>query len=467
MSGRSWNSPAKGHAGAVVLRHVGHAWVGVGADRQILSGVDIVLEGGRVTAIGDDAVRPEGARVIDASNWLVLPGLVNAHHHLTQQLTRTLTPAGNVFDWLAECYPKWARLTAETALPGARIGLAELLLAGVTTTADLSYFFPRGRGDIYDAQVQAATDLGIRILAIRGGMRDVGAEVRSMIGGKVDAAIEPTETLLTELERVTGAYHDADSAAMVKVGVGLTEPLWDEPRLMRELAEFADRHALGLHTHLHPRPSDRDAHPGPGVSGALEELGWWHDRLWVAHGTNLSDDELSEMQAAGVALASCPSSNARLATPIAPTWKLHRLGGTVALGVDGAASSDSGDLLGEARLAWQLQRIASRGRDDAGLLTPRVVLEWATSGGAAALGWPGLGELSTGGLADLACFDLSGVDFVGADDPLDALILCGLSHRASLVVVCGRIVVEDGHLTTTDEAVLAADGKRAAAALRL
>ncbi|WP_341952980.1 amidohydrolase family protein [Salinibacterium sp. TMP30] len=448
---------------SLVLANVGFAWVGDHADRRLVSGVDLVLRHGRIDEITVAAMRPTDARVIDASSWLVLPGLINAHHHLSQQLTRNLVPSASVVQWLAECYPRWSRLSADTALAGARVGLAELLLAGVTTTADLSYYFPRGHADIFDAQVQAAADVGIRMLAVRGGMRSVGGPVRDLIGSSIDSTVESAETLLTELDRVTAAYHDHSPDAMLKVGVGLTEPLWDEPDLMRSLSGFARHHDLALHTHVHPRQIDREVTGG--VADAFAEVGWWHDRLWVAHGTQLSELELIAMSEAGVALATCPSSNARLGMQIAPAWDLHLRGGTVAIGVDGAASSDSGDMVGETRLAWQVQRIRAGVHPEANALTPELALSWATNGGAVALGWPGLGELTVGGLADVACFDISRLDYVGSSSPLDALLLCGLSHRASLVVVAGRIVVEDGRLTLLDESELADSGRRAAALL--
>ncbi|MBO9521367.1 MAG: amidohydrolase family protein [Nocardioidaceae bacterium] len=451
-------------APALLLRNAAHAWVGPAGARTLVHDTDVLLEGGTVASIGR-GLEGGDARVVDATGWLVLPGLVNAHHHLSQQLLRAAAPSAGVVGWLAAHYPTWARLDAEAAGWGARVGLAELVLSGVTTVADLTYFYPRGHADIFDAQVQAARDIGCRLLAVRGGLADVGEAVRAIAGDEVERAIEPAEVLLAEVERAVTTYHDPAPDALVKVGAGLTEPLWDRPGTMRALAALAASYDVRLHTHLHPRPADRTA-AGGDVVDALRELGWWHDRTWVAHGTALDVREIDAMAADGVGLATCPSSNARLATPIAPAWELHRAGGIVAVGVDGAASNDGGHLVAEARLAWQVQRIrASADPAEIALITPEVVLDWATVGGARALGWDGLGVLEPGGPGDLACFDLRALEYAGTDDPLAALLLCGTGRRASFVTVAGRPVVEDGRLAGHDEDDLAAAARHQAARL--
>ena len=446
----------------IVLRGAGSAWLGSAQDRRLAHGVDLVLEGGRVTHVGVSAPRPPGARVVDASAWLVMPGLVNAHHHLSQQLTRGRAAGHGVIEWLAALYPAWSRTTADVALDGARVGLAELVLTGVTTVADLTYFYPRGHADIFDAQVQAARDIGCRMLAVRGGLRDIGDGVRRLIGDGVSSSLESAETLLAEIERVADAYHDPSPSAMLKVGIGLHEPLWNEPELMRDLADLGRGRGLRLHTHLHPRPSDLVAVGDAGVVGALDQTGWWGEHVWIAHGTGLRAPEIASMVQSGVALATCPSSNARLGSPIAPARALHRAGGMVGVGVDGAASNDSGDFLGECRLTWQMQRIGAVDDPAAEPFPPELVLGWATDGGAKALCWPGLGEIIPGGVADIACFDLSTLDYAGMADPMSGLLLCGTQHRASFVVVAGEVVVEDGTLARMDEEQVARAGHAAA-----
>jgi cytosine/adenosine deaminase-related metal-dependent hydrolase len=453
----------------LILRNAAAAWTGPPRGRQLQRGVDIEIRAGRTVAIGTADPAREGDREVDASGWLVLPGFVNAHHHLSQQLTRTRAVRGSLIDWLAELYPRWGRIDAEMAHAAAADGIAELLLSGVTTVSDFTYFYPRGRADIFDAQVLAARELGCRFHPVRGGLAELEAAVRARIGGGLDAVLESRDELLAEAERVVEAYHDPAPDATCRVGVGLTEKAYGDEGLMLELAALAERHDLRLHTHLHPRADERElARSGehPGAVEFLQATGWWTDRLWVAHGTQLLPEELSLMAGSGVGLCTCPSSNARFAMPIAPSHDLHRLGGKVAVGVDGAASNDSGNFVSECRLTWQVQRVrgGSAGTDQPGP-TIEEVLEWGTAGGAAVLGWPQIGSLVEGGLADVACFDLSGLEYAGADDPLDALLLCGVGARASFVAVGGRPVVEGGRLVTADEEEIARRAHRAAADL--
>jgi 8-oxoguanine deaminase len=452
---------------AFVLRRAAYVWSGPPGDRRLQSGVDVLVADGRIAAIGSDLTLPDGpVRTIDASGWLVMPGFVNAHHHLSQQLTRTEAVTGGLIDWLAALYPAWARMDGEAAHAGACAGLAELLLCGVTTVSDFTYFYPRGHADLFDAQVIAAQQLGVRFYPVRGGLVELEAAVRERLGSRLDPFLEERDVLLSEIERAALKLHDPSPDAMVRVGAGLTEKAYHDPGLMEELARLAERRDLRLHTHLHPRPDERAVATSAGVGDPIEYLracGWWSDRLWVAHGTGLEPGELYAMASHGVGLCTCPSSNARFATPIAPAWDLHRRGGTVGIGVDGAASNDSGDFVGECRLTWQVQRIRAGATDaEPGALGPETVLEWATAGGAALLGWPELGQLVEEGPADLAAFDLDRLDRVGVSDPLAALLLCGIDHRAAFVAVAGRLRVEYGRLVDQDEDEIARAAQRAA-----
>lgn len=436
--------------GSVVLRRAAHVWAGGAATRTLIHDADVLVEHGVVTAIGSSLAVPAGTREIIASGWLVLPGFVNAHHHLSQQLSRTRAVGAGILDWLAACYPLWRRMDAEAAYVATQAALAELVLTGVTTTADLSYYFPRGSADAADAQIAAADSIGCRLLFARGTLRSVGAGVRERIGDDADADIESPREYLHELSRLRDAHHDDSSRGMVRIAAGMTEPIWDDPSFMREIADVAREGRMRLHTHLHPRPEDllaTDADP----AAALRRVGWWGSHVWVAHGTRLDDRMLRAMADDGVALSTSPSSNARFGMPISPAARLDRLGGIVAVGVDGGASNDSGDFLGECRLAWQMQRT----RDVSEMQTPIRVLDWATTGGAAALGWEGLGELVVGAPGDIACFDMARLDHAGAVDPLTSLLMSGLSHRAACVIVDGNVVVEGGRLALLDEARLA------------
>jgi 8-oxoguanine deaminase len=452
----------------ILLRGAAYVWAGAPGERRLLTGTDLAFADGRILDIGPN-LNPEGAvRTLDASGWLLVPGFVNAHHHLSQQLTRAAAVTGGLIDWLTDLYPVWARLDAEAAYAGARVGLAELLLCGVTTVSDFTYLYPRGHADVFDAQVKAASELGVRFYPVRGGLVELEGAVRERLGSSIAPMLEDRDTLLSELERAAGLYERRPDA-MLRVGAGLTEKAYHDRDLMQELPELAERHDLRLHTHLHPRPDERRTAARAGAGDPvqfLRECGWWSERLWVAHGTGLMREEIEQMIVDDVGLCTCPSSNARFGVPIAPAWDLHRLGGAVGVGVDGAASNDGGDFLGECRLAWQVQRVraASTGQSIE-QLAPEVVLEWATAGGARLLDWPELGNLIPHGPADLAAFDLDRFDRVGAADPLSSLLLCGIDRRASFVAVQGRPVVEDGHLVTGEESQIARDAADAARAL--
>jgi cytosine/adenosine deaminase-related metal-dependent hydrolase len=453
----------------LILRNAGAAWIGPPGERALRRNLDIEIAAGIATTIGAVGPAGDGVREVDASNWLVVPGFVNAHHHLSQQLTRTCAVRGDLIEWLTELYPRWARIDAEMAHAAAAAGIAELLLSGVTTVSDFTYFYPRGHADIFDAQVDAARQLGCRFHPVRGGLAELEAAVRARLGDGLGAALESRDELLSEVERTVAAYHDPAPTAMCRVGVGLTEKAYGDEGLMLELAALAERHDLRLHTHLHPRADERElARSGerPGAVEFLQATGWWTDRLWVAHGTQLLPDELEAMAHGGVGLCTCPSSNARFGMPIAPAHDLHALGGKVAVGVDGTASNDAGDFISECRLAWQVQRIRG-GSAQNGQPGPTIdeVLEWGSAGGAAVLGWPQIGSLVEGGLGDVACFDLSGFEYAGAVDSLAALLLCGVGRRASFVAVGGRPVVEDGQLLGVDEEELSRSAHRAAEGL--
>ena len=448
----------------LLLRNAAAAWTGPAGQRRLERGVDLEIVDGRIATIG--ASDGGTGREVDASEWLVMPGFVNAHHHLSQQLTKACAVGGGLIDWLSQLYPRWARIDAEMAHAGAAAGIAELLLSGVTTVSDFTYFYPRGHADVSTGQVAAARELGCRFYPVRGGLAELEAAVRVRLGADLDPTLETRDELLAEVDRAISTYHDADPAAACRVGVGMTEKAYGAPELMRDLAELAERRGVRLHTHLHPRADERElARSGehPDAIDFLRETGWWGDRLWVAHGTQLLPDELSSMARNGIGLCTCPSSNARFGMPIAPAFDLHALGGKVAVGVDGAASNDAGNFVAECRLAWQVQRVRGGGvaADQSGP-TIEQVLEWGTAGGAAVLDWPEIGSLVEGGLGDVACFDLGALEFAGAEEPLDALLLCGAGNRPSFVVVGGRPVVEDHHLVGHDEREIAGRAKRAA-----
>ncbi len=453
-------------SGDVLLSNCAHLYADLGDGPRLLTGHDLLIEAGRITAIGPSVTAPDGVRTIDASRWLVVPGLVNTHHHLSQQLTRTQACSSGLIDWLTRLYPVWKHMDAELAHAAARVGTAELLLSGCTTVGDFTYFFPRGRPEIFDAQVEAARSLGSRFAPIRGGLVEIEAGVRHQLGSDLDASLEDPDEMLAEMQRALAEHHDPSEQSLCRVSLGLTEKAYAAPDLMREISSMSRAAATGLHTHLHPRPDERErarqALGGDPVS-FLTEVDWWNERLWVGHGTGLLPDEVASAARAGVGLALSPSSNARFGLPIAPGLAAHEAGMRVSIGVDGAASNDAGNLVAEARLVLQTQRIRAAADGLAfGDVSAERVLHWTTEAGAATLGWPQLGRLAEGWIGDIAAFDICGLEDVGAANALDALLLCGTGgRRAALTVVDGDVVVEDGQLVLADLHEVVAAGQRA------
>ncbi|MGX1793770.1 amidohydrolase family protein [Microbacterium sp. NPDC055312] len=457
------------HGGKILLKGCGFLYADRGSGAEISQGTDLLISDGRVAAIGGGCAPSGVDRVIDASRWIVVPGLVNTHHHLSQQLTRTEAFDCGLVDWLSTLYPVWRHMTQADAYVSALVGIAELVLSGCTTVGDFTYYYPRGGGDILGEQVRAAAEIGCRFAPVRGGMVELEAAVRERIGTRLDSSIESRADLIDGMHDAIDRFHDPRPDAMVKVGVGLTEKAYGDPSIMREIAALSGDHDVKMHTHLHPRPDERrHAETVAGMSPIdyLDETGWLSERLWVAHGTGLTASDLTRFATAGVGLSLNPSSNARFGLPIASGMLAHELGVRVSVGVDGAASSDSGNELAELRLVMQTQRIQA-GVDEVPFhrVTADTMFQWATVNGAQTLGWAG-SALGAGELADLAAFPMDSIEFVGARDPLAALLLCaGGKMRADTVIVGGRIIVADGQLLSHDESELARSGRAASEAL--
>ncbi|MDX6768126.1 MAG: 8-oxoguanine deaminase [Elusimicrobiota bacterium] len=423
-----------------------------------LADADVLVRGRVIAAVGRGLEEP-GAVVLDARGCVVIPGMVNTHHHLVQTLTRA-TPAAQdakLFDWLVYHYTVWRHLTPETAALGATVGLGELLLTGCTTASDHTYLYPRGQTGLVDAQIEAARALGIRFHATRGSM-SVGV---SKGGLPPDDCTQAEEEILRDGERLVKSFHDAGRYAMTRVGLAPCAPFSVSPELMKETAAQAKAWGVRLHTHLcetldeeaycleryHKRPID-----------FIESLDWMNDSVWLAHMVHVNDEEIRRLGAAGVGVAHCPSSNFRLGSGVPPIRKYLDAGVKVGLGVDGSASNDSGDMLAEARMAM----LAARVKSGVGSMPARDALRMATRGGASVLGRDDVGRLVHGCAADLAVFDVSGLDYAGAaGDPVAALLFCGSSHRAKWTIVDGKVVVENGRLVNADERKVAADANAA------
>ena len=438
------------------------------AGRREISGGWVAVTDGLISAVGGAADPvPPARRVLNAGGCLVTPGLINTHHHIYQNLTRSYRPVvnGTLFEWLTGLYPLWSALDEEASYLSAWVGLAELALGGCTTTTDHLYVAPRGGGDLWSAEITAARELGMRFHPTRGAM-----SVSQKDGGlPPDSVVQDEDTILADCERLVAAHHDPGWGAMVRVAIAPCSPFSVSPELMRSAAELAERLDVRLHTHLAEDP-DEDTYClerfGRRPIEQFAEVGWLTDRSWVAHCIYPSSAEIDRLGAAGVGVAHCPSSNMLIGGGgFAPVREFRAAGVPVGLGCDGSASTDSASLWLEARTALLLgrQRTGPTG------MTAREVLDMGTRGGAACLGRSGeLGELTVGAAGDLVCWSLEGLAYAGAlTDPVEAWLRCGPA-AARHTVVAGRVVVDSGVLTATGvEDILARHARAAARIQRL
>jgi cytosine/adenosine deaminase-related metal-dependent hydrolase len=411
--------------------------------RAELARGDVHIRDGAILALGQGLAAP-GAEVIDATGCVVTPGLVNTHHHLYQTLTRAV-PGGQdalLFGWLKTLYPIWAKFGPEEMFTSAQVGLAELALSGCTMTSDHLYLYPNGAR--LDDTIAAAAEVGLRFHPTRGAM-SIG---ESAGGLPPDSLVEREAAILEDMIRVVDRFHDPRPGAMVRVGLAPCSPFSVSRELMRDAAILARDKGVMLHTHLAENDEDVAyslARFGCRPGQYAEDLGWTGADVWHAHCVKLEGSEIELFSRSGTGVAHCPCSNCRLGSGIAPVRAMRDAGVKLGLGVDGSASNDAGNLVAEARMALLLQRVA-RGAD---AMSAREVLEIATLGGAQVLGRGDLGSLEPGKRADLAVWDLRGVEAAGSWDPVAALVLCGPSRVKDLVVE-GRQVVRDGQMVTLD-----------------
>ena len=416
---------------------------------------DIRLRDGVIAELGHD-LPPNGAEILDARGCVVTPGLINTHHHLFQTLTRAV-PAGQdalLFGWLQALYPIWARMGPEHIRVSAMLGLTELALSGCTTSSDHLYLFPNGAR--LEDSIAGAAEVGLRFHPTRGAM-SIG---ESDGGLPPDALVEREAAILDDCIRVIDGFHNPSPGAMVRVGIAPCSPFSVSRELMRDAAVLARDKGVRLHTHLAENDEDIaysleqfGCRPGQ----YAEDLGWTGEDVWHAHCVKLDTDEIALFSATGTGVAHCPCSNCRLGSGIAPVRAMRDAGVPVGLGVDGTASNDTGDLVGEARQAMLLQRVA-RGAD---AMSAREALEIATMGGARVLGRADeIGSLTPGKRADLAIWDVSGIEAAGSWDKA-ALLLAG-PRRVRDLIVEGRRVVSEGRMLTLDARRLARDADRLA-----
>jgi cytosine/adenosine deaminase-related metal-dependent hydrolase len=411
----------------------------------------LLVADGLVEGAGGGAP-PAADERVDLGGAVVTPGLVNTHHHLYQTLTRARAQQSDLFAWLRELYPVWARLDAEAEYAAARCGLAELALAGATTVFDHHYVFPRGVSGLIEAEIDAARSLGVRLVASRGSM-DLG---ESEGGLPPDSLVEDIDSVLAETERLAELQDD-----LIGVAVAPCSPFSVTDRLMRESADLARKSGLRLHTHLAETVGEeahcRELHGCTPVE-YLAELGWIAGDVWCAHCVHLSDTEVARFAEAGTGVAHCPTSNLRLGAGVAPVAEMARSGVPVGLGVDGSASNERSDLFFEVKQAL----LVARGRGGPEAMTVRQALGLGTRGGAEVLGRDDIGSLERGKRADFAVWRTDVLELGGAEDLVAALVLSA-PHRVDRLYVGGEEVVRDGRLVRADEEEIASDHRRAAA----
>ena len=449
--------------------------------QQELTDASIFIRDHVIEAVGPSDSLPDTAdRVIDARGHVVIPGLINTHHHMVQSLTKAVPVSQNaeLFAWLKGLYPIWAGLTPEMVRVSTQVAMAELLLSGCTTTSDHLYIYPNGVR--LDDSIDGARAIGMRFVATRGSM-SVG---ESQGGLPPDHVVEKEDVILKDTQRLIETYHDDSFGAMLNVSVAPCSPFSVSQDLMRVSAELARSHGVRLHTHLAENDHDlaySQAQFNCTPTQYAAELGWVGEDVWHAHCVKLDDEGISLFAATRTGVAHCPCSNMRLASGIAPIRKMVDAGVPVGLGVDGSASNDAAHLLNEARQAMLLARVGRAmqapeirdGRTFLGCdlgpaeMTPRDALRLGTRGSAAVLGRArDIGQITPGYCADLALFKMDSLGFAGGavHDPVGALLLCA-SAQANHVVVNGRVVVDAGHLTTVDLPVLIEQHNRLAVQL--
>ena len=408
----------------------------------------LTVEDGIIVALGSGE-GPDADERVDLAGAVVTPGLVNTHHHLYQTLTRARAQQADLFSWLRELYPVWAEIDAEAEYAAARTGLAELALSGCSTVFDHHYVFPRGRTGLVEAEVQAARELGVRIVASRGSM-DLGV---SDGGLPPDELVEDIDAVLADTERLVDELHEAEAGAMVQIAVAPCSPFSVTKRLMTESAELARKRGLTLHTHL-AETAEEEAYCmelyGATPVEYLTDLGWLGQDVWCAHCVHMSADDTADFAASGTGVAHCPTSNLRLGAGVAPVREYLDAGIRVGLGVDGSASNERSDLLAEVKQAL----LVARGRGGPAALTAREALGLGTRGGAAVLGRDDIGSLEPGKRADFAVWRTDVLELSGADDAVAGLVFSA-PHGVDRLVVEGEDVVRGGALVNADASEIA------------
>ncbi len=385
-------------------------------------------------------------REFDASGLVIIPGLINCHHHFYQTLTRAFPGALNkeLFSWLLSLYPVWAGLAEESIALSTELALAELMLSGCSTASDHHYLFTDQIPNAIDIQIEAVRKMGTRVVLTRGSM-----SLSKKDGGlPPDQVVQNEDVILAESERLIQAYHDDAAGAHIQIALAPCSPFSVTQELMRESAILARKYGVLLHTHLGETEDENDycvEKFGKRPLDLLDEIGWLADDVWLAHGVRFDDEEIARLGKAGTGISHCPTSNMLLASGICRAKELEAAGAPVGLGVDGSASNDSSNMMQEVRQAFLLQRI----RYGSAGVSHEDALRWGTAGGAQVLHRPDLGTLEPGKAADMAMFDLEELRFSGSGEPVAALVLCG-AHKVRHLMIGGEFRVSDGELVGVD-----------------
>ena len=427
------------------------------------AGGGVVVQDGRIVELVPAGKVPvTAASVFDASEHVVIPGLINTHHHFYQTLTRALPAAldRELFPWLQALYPIWAKLTPRSLELAVTVAMSELLLSGCTTTTDHHYVFPAGLEDAVDIEVGVTKRLGMRALLTRGSMN------RSQKDGGLppDSVVQDEDAILADSARVVERFHQRGEDAMVQIALAPCSPFSVTTSLMTKTAELADKLDVRMHTHLAETEDENKFcldTLGCRPLDYLEQCGWLSKRTWLAHGIFFDASEMKRLGRAGTSISHCACSNQLLASGCCPVCEMEEAGVAIGLGVDGSASNDGSNLMQEVRAAFLLQRA----RYGVSRISHKDALRWATKGSAACVGRPELGEIAVGKMADLALFKLDELRFSGHGDAIAALVLCG-ADRADRVMVGGQWVVENGAIPGLDVAGLIAQHSAAARAMQ-
>ena len=446
-----------GNMSHILLRNIYCLMTDPGLPTQ--SGVDLRMEGGLVTEIGR-SLETRGAETVDCSSLVVVPGFVNTHHHFYQTLTRNIPAVqdAKLFDWLVYLYERWKNLDAESVYVSSSLALAELAKTGCTCTTDHHYVYPRGfEGDAMALQFEAADRIGMRFSPTRGSM-----SLSKKDGGlPPDSVVQSEDEIIADSERCIRAFHDPSPLAMHKIVLAPCSPFSVTKRCMKESSELARKYNVGLHTHLCETIDEEDTCRkmyGLRPLELMEECGLIGEGVFYAHGIHFNDTELDLLASTHTSVAHCPSSNMRLGSGICRVREMLDRGINVGIGVDGSASNDSSDMLGEMRNALLLQRVKYGSTS----LSARDVFRMASENGAKMLQFGNLGKLCVGWGADAALFDVSGLEYAGSQtDPVASLLFCGTKHETKYTIVNSEFVVKDGHLTGWDEKELAEKGREA------